>query len=133
MGTTNGIDVSPDGKTLYVNESKQHDIWAFTIHADGTLGEKRLVKHFPDFGFDGMRCDAKGNLYIARYGKGTVTVMSPDGKELHEIDVLGKSPSNLCFGGVDGRTVYVTEVTKRRVLRFRTDEAGLAWERWREK
>src|SRR5207237_7758272 len=57
MGTTNGIEVSPDGKTLYVNESLQRNIWAFPIAADGGLGEKRLVKKFDDHGFDGMRCD----------------------------------------------------------------------------
>src|SRR5690606_756839 len=38
LGTTNGIDVSPDGKTLYVNESVQRGVWAFPINANGTLG-----------------------------------------------------------------------------------------------
>jgi sugar lactone lactonase YvrE len=127
MGTTNGIEVSPDGKTLYVNESKQQNLWAFSIKADGSLADKRLVKNFGKFGFDGMRCDVAGNIYLARFGKGTVTVVSPEGKELHEIDVLGLQPSNLCFGGPDGRTVYVTEVTKRRVVSFRVDQPGLAW------
>ena len=130
MGTTNGIEVSPDGKTLYVNESAQRNIWSFPIQADGTLGEKRLLKQFPDHGFDGMRCDVDGNLYITRYGKGTVVVLSPEGKELREIDVLGKQPSNLCFGGPDGRTVYVTEVEQTRLVQFRVDKPGLAWKRW---
>ena len=40
LGTTNGIDVSPDGKTLYVNESVQRAVWAFPIKADGSLGER---------------------------------------------------------------------------------------------
>jgi sugar lactone lactonase YvrE len=129
MGTTNGIEVSPDGKTLFVNESVQRNVWAFPITANG-LGEKRLVKKFDDHGFDGMRCDADGNLYLSRYGKGTVVKMSPGGKILQEIDVLGKSPSNLCFGGPDGRTVYVTEVTQRRLVQFRVDKPGLAWKKW---
>ncbi len=129
MGTTNGIEVSPNGKTLYVNESVQRNIWAFPITAAG-LGEKRLAKKFEDHGFDGMRCDVDGNLYVTRYGKGTVVKLSPDGKVLHEIDVLGASPSNLCFGGPDGRTVYVTEVTQRRLVQFRVDTPGLAWKRW---
>lgn len=133
MGTTNGIEVSPDGKTLYVNESVQRNVWAFPIMSDGTLGEKRLLKVFPDHGFDGMRCDVAGNLYITRYGKGTVAVLSPKGEILREIDVLGKSPSNLCFGGPDGKTVYVTEVTKQRLVEFRVDQPGLAWKRWQEK
>lgn len=131
MGTTNGIDVSPDGKTLYVNESAQRNVWAFPIQADGTLGEKRLLKQFPDFGFDGMRCDIDGNLYITRYGKGTVVVLSPEGQQLREIDVLGKQPSNICFGGPDGRTAYVTEVEHTRLVQFRVDKPGLAWSRWK--
>jgi sugar lactone lactonase YvrE len=133
MGTTNGIEVSPDGKTLYVNESVQRNVWAFDIGTDGALSGKRLLKKFDDHGFDGMRCDVDGNLYITRYGKGTVAVLSPKGKVLREIDVLGKSPSNLCFGGPDGRTVYVTEVTKQRLVQFRVDRPGLAWQRWQRK
>jgi len=130
MGTTNGIEVSPDGKTLYVNESVQLNVWAFDISKDGSLTRKRLLKKFDDGGFDGMRCDVDGNLYISRYGKGNVAVLSPEGKVLREIDVLGESPSNLCFGGPDGRTVYVTEVKKQRLVQFRVDKPGLAWQRW---
>ncbi len=133
MGTTNGIEVGPDGKTLYVNESVQKNVWAFEIGRDGALSGKRLVKKFDDYGFDGMRCDVDGNLYISRYGKGTVAVLSPAGKVVREIDVLGESPSNLCFGGPDGRTVYVTEVTKQRLVQFRVDRPGLAWQRWQKK
>lgn len=129
MGTTNGIEVSPDGKTLYVNESVQRNVWAFEIAKDGSLTGKRLVKQFPDHGFDGMRCDVDGNLYITRHGKGMVVKMSPQGKVLREIDVLGKSPTNLCFGGPDGCTVYVTEVEHQRLVQFRVDRPGLEWQR----
>ena len=127
MGTTNGIEVSPDGKTLYVNESKQRNIWAFSIKKDGSVEKKRLLKKFEDHGFDGMRCDAKGNLYVTRHGKGTVVILSPEGKILKEIDVLGAKPSNLCFGGPDGRTVYVTEVEHTRLVQFRVEHPGLSW------
>jgi gluconolactonase len=133
MGTTNGIDVSPDGKTLYVNESKQRNVWAFPINSDGSLGDKKLLKKFDDHGFDGMRCDALGNLYITRYGKGTVAVLSPKGEIVREIELPGKRPSNLCFGGPDGRTVYVTEVDGCNLITFRTDTPGLAWVRWQAK
>ncbi len=133
MGTANGIEVSPDGKTLYVNESAQRNVWAFAIGRDGGLSGKRLLKKFDSHGFDGMRCDVDGNLYITRYGKGTVAVVSPEGKLLREVDVLGKSPSNLCFGGPDGKTVYVTEVDRQRLVQFRVDKPGLAWKRWQEK
>ncbi len=129
MGTTNGVEVSPDGKTLYVNESIQRNVWAFDIAADGGLSSKRLLKQFGDHGFDGMRCDVDGNLYITRHGKGTVVKLSPQGEILQEIDVLGANPTNLCFGGPDGRTVYVTEVEHQRLVQFRVDRPGLEWQR----
>ena len=131
MGTTNGIEVSPDGRTLYVNESVQRNVWAFRIERDGTLSGKRLLLKFPDYGMDGMRCDIDGNLYITRHGKGTVAVVSPEGQVRREIDVLGKNPTNLCFGGPDGRTCYVTEVDHGRLVQFRTDRPGLEWQRTR--
>jgi len=132
MGTSNGVEVSPDEKTLYVNESIQRKIWAFDIAEDGTLKNKRLFKEFPDFGFDGMRCDVAGNLYVTRHGKGTVVKISPAGEILKEVDVLGKMPTNLCFGGPDGKTVYVTEVERQRVVAFRVDESGREWSLWRD-
>ena len=128
MGTTNGIEVSPDGKTLYVNESVQRNVWAFAIAADGSLSGKRLIKQFPDFGFDGMRCDVDGNLYITRHGKGTVVKMTPQGDMLKEIGVLGPNPTNICFGGPDGRTAYVTEAAQGRLVQFRVDRPGLEWQ-----
>ena len=130
MGTTNGVEVSPSGKRLYVNESVQRNVWVFDIQPDGGVANKRLLRQFPDHGFDGMRCDADGNLYITRYGKGTVAVLSPEGEVLREINVLGARPSNLCFGGPDGRTVYVTEVEHRRLVQFRVETPGAAWTRW---
>lgn len=132
MGTTNGIDLSPDGKTLYVNESEQRKIWAFTLTDAKTLADKRLLREFPDHGFDGMRIDIDGNLHATRYGKGTVVVVSPQGEILDEIALPGTKPSNLCFGGPDGRTVYVTEVENTQVVTFRAKRPGLEWARWQE-
>ena len=129
MGTTNGIEVSPDGKTLYVNESVQRNVWAFDIAADGELSNKRLIRQFPDHGFDGMRCDVDGNLYITRHGKGTVVKMTPTGELLREIAVLGANPTNICFGGPDGCTAYVTEAEHRRLVQFRVDRPGHEWAR----
>jgi sugar lactone lactonase YvrE len=127
MGTTNGIEVSPDGKTMYVNESVQRNVWAFDITSDRTLANKRLIRKFEDHGFDGMRCDVTGNLYITRHGAGVVVKMTPDGDILQTINVLGKHPTNLCFGGDDGCTVYVTEVDGRRLVGFRVDQPGRSW------
>ena len=69
MGTTNGIEVSPDEKTLYVNESVQRKVWAYDLSDSGTISNKRLLIEFPDFGMDGMRCDVDGNLYISKTWK----------------------------------------------------------------
>jgi gluconolactonase len=133
QGTSNGIEVSPDGKTLYVNESDQRNIWRFSIRPDRQLADRKIIRHFRTGGFDGMRTDVDGNLYICRIGTGTVIKMTPGGKILREIRVLGKRPSNLCFGGPDGRTVYVTEVEHTRLVQFRVDRPGLAWQRWQER
>lgn len=130
MGTTNGIEVSPDGKRLYVNESAQRKVWVFDIARGHLLENKRLLIEFPDHGFDGMRADVDGNLYITRYGKGTVAIVSPEGKVIREVGVLGARPSNICFGGPDGRTVYVTEVEHKRLVEFRSDRPGIEWARW---
>ncbi|HNT19905.1 MAG TPA: SMP-30/gluconolactonase/LRE family protein [Saprospiraceae bacterium] len=108
MGTTNGIEVSPDEKTLYVNESVQRKVWAYDLSDSGSVSNKRLLIEFPDFGMDGMRCDQEGNLYITRHGKGTIAIVSPTGALLKEIVLAGKKPSNIAFGGVDGRRIYVT-------------------------
>jgi sugar lactone lactonase YvrE len=130
MGATNGIEVSPDGSILYVNESVQGNVWAFQIERNRSLSGKRLLLQFPDPGLDGMRCDVDGNLYITRSKKGAVAIVSPQGKVLREIDVLGSHPTNLCFGGPDGRTCYVTEAEKGRLVQFRTERPGLEWKRW---
>ncbi|EZH72542.1 gluconolactonase [Aquimarina atlantica] len=108
MGTTNGIEVSPDGKKLYVNESIQRNIWIYDITDNGKPINKRIFKTFKDFGLDGMRCDAKGNLYVCRYDKGTVLVLSPEGKELREVQLKGKKPTNITFGGENNTQCFVT-------------------------
>lgn len=108
MGTTNGIDVSPDGKKLYVNESAQLKVWVYDIKPDGTLKNKTLFHTFEGFGMDGIRCDVKGNLYLCRYEKGTVALINPKGKLIREIQLKGKKPSNITFGGPDNRRCFVT-------------------------
>jgi sugar lactone lactonase YvrE len=107
MGTTNGIEVSPDGKLLYVNESIQRKIWVYDIDVDGVPYRKREFHSFSDFGLDGMRCDKDGNLYVTRHGKGTVLKFSPDGEILCEYLLKGKLPSNLTFS-LDYSRIFVT-------------------------
>ena len=129
MGTTNGIEVSPDEKTLYVNESVQRKVWAYDLSDSGAISNKRLLIEFPDFGMDGMRCDVDGNLYIARHGKGTVAKVSPQGKLLQEIKLNGTKPSNIAFGGTDGRTAYVTLQDRGNIESFRVEAAGREWKK----
>jgi len=127
MGTTNGIEISPDEKTLYVNESVQKKVWAFDLDDKGNISNKRLLIEFPDFGMDGMKCDLKGNLYIARHGKGTIAIVSPGGKLIREVQMKGKKTSNLIFGGPDGKTCYVTLQDRKCVETFRSEIAGKKW------
>jgi sugar lactone lactonase YvrE len=123
MGTTNGIDLSPDGKTLYVGESNSGEIWSYTIR--GTeLTDAKLVKTFQPDTIDGLRTDVSGRLYVARILKGTIAIMKPDGAVQKEIALKGKEPTNLAFGGDDGKTVFVTQRQGGFIESFRTDQQG---------
>ena len=128
MGTTNGIEVSPDEKVLYVNESAQRNVWAYDLSLEGEISNKRLLIQFPDFNMDGMRCDVEGNLYITRHGKGTVAKLSPAGEVLLEVQLTGKLCSNIAFGGPDGCTCYVTMADCGNVEVFRADLPGRSWQ-----
>ncbi len=127
MGTTNGIEVSPDEKTLYVNESVQRNVWAFDLAADGTLSNKRLLLKFEDGGMDGMRCAANGDLYITRHGMGQVAVVSPAGKVVRIIPTIGKKVSNICFGGRNGKTCYITLQDRGCLETFKAKSPGREW------
>lgn len=124
MGTTNGICLSPDNKILYVNESIQRRIWAFDVNEKGDLSGQRIFATVDDFGFDGMKTDVQGNLYVTRYGKGTVAIYRPDGKQNQEVQLKGKDVSNLTFGGKDFKTCFVTLQDRKGIEKFRTDVAG---------
>src|SRR5579859_5672026 len=119
MGTTNGIELSPDEKTLYVNESAQRIVWAFDVDDRGNLSNKRKFFEFPDFGMDGMKCDQRGNLYVARYDKGAIAIISPEGRLIREVTMKGKKTSNITFGGKDGKTCFVTLQDRKCVETFR--------------
>jgi sugar lactone lactonase YvrE len=124
MGTTNGITLSPDEKVLYVNESVQRKIWKFDVDDTGNISNKTLFAEFPDFGFDGMKCDTEGNVYVTRYGKGTIVILAPDGTMIREIQMKGKRTSNITFGGKNGKTCYVTLQDRKCVEIFKSKFAG---------
>jgi gluconolactonase len=127
MGTTNGIEISPAEDKLYVNESVQRNIWVYDLDSNMNISNKKLFYKFDDFGLDGMRCDIKGNLYVTRHGKGTVIVFSPDGKIINEIQLKGKKPSNIAFGGPDGKTAYITLQDRGYIETFRIEHSGRAF------
>ncbi len=123
----NGIAITPDAKTLYVidSDSSKPDgnrkIWALDVADDGTLSKQRLVYDFgKGRGGDGMRLDAKGNLWVAagvlkpRSANETgdvptgVYVISPQGKMLGRIPIPEDVITNLAFGGPDRKALYVT-------------------------
>jgi sugar lactone lactonase YvrE len=124
MGTTNGIDVSPDNKTLYVNESVQGNVWQYQLSANGSITSKKLLIHFAEHGLDGMRSDKQGNLYIARYGKGVIAIVSPKGTLLREVQLKGEFPTNVAFGGTDGKTVFVTMQKRGAIETFVSEYKG---------
>lgn len=129
MGTTNGVEVSPDEKHLYVNESVQRRVWKYDRDPHtGDVSNKRLLIQFSDGGMDGMRCDTEGNLYIARYGAGEVAVVSPHGTLLQRIRLKGNKPTNVAFGGEDGKTLYITLQDRGAIETFRTDYPGREWQ-----
>jgi len=129
MGTTNGIAFSPDEKILYVNESVQRKIWAFDVDEVGDLSNKRLFAEFSDHGFDGMATDSRGNLFVTRYGKGTIAILSPEGTLVREVPLKGKRCSNLVFGGKRGTTVYVTLQDRKGIEKFVAEHPGKDYRR----
>lgn len=98
----NGVIGTPDGKTLYVADIRAKKSYAYDIQTDGTLVNKRL---FCEMGSDGMTIDNEGNVYLT--GKG-VTVFDQAGKQIRHIPVDARWTANVCFGGQDGHTLFIT-------------------------
>lgn len=109
----NGIIGSPDGKLLYVADIGAGKTFAFNINEDGTLTGRRL---FTEMGSDGMTLDSKGNLYLT--GKG-VTVFDPSGKQVGHIPIDEPWTANICFGGRDRKTLFITASTAVYTLRMK--------------
>lgn len=98
----NGIIGTPDGKILYVADIQARRTYAYDIEHDGTLTGKRLAA---PMGSDGMTIDSEGNIYLT--GRG-VTVFNPQGDRIEYIPIDGSGTSNVCFGGKDGKTLFIT-------------------------
>ncbi len=102
MKQPNGIIGTPDGKILYVSDIGARKTYAYDVNADGTLSNKRL---FCEMGSDGMTVDNEGNVYLT--GRG-VTVFAPSGRQIEHITVDEPWTGNVCFGGRNRQTLFIT-------------------------
>lgn len=114
----NGIIGTPDGKTLYIADMGGQKTWRYDIQKDGTLSGKKL---FCEMGSDGMTIDNEGNVYLTGMG---VTVFDPTGKKIEQIPVNASWTANVCFGGKDRRTLFITASQNLFGLRMRVKGAG---------
>jgi gluconolactonase len=116
----NGITGTPDGKKLFVADIRAGQTWRYDIQPDGSLTNKTF---FCALGSDGMTIDAEGNLYLT--GRG-VTVFDKTGKQIDQIDVPEKWSANVCFGGADHRTLFITASESLYSIRLRVKGANPA-------
>ncbi len=98
----NGIIGTPDGKLLYVADIQADKTYVYSIQPDGSLTNKKL---FAEMGSDGMTIDSEGNIYVT--GRG-VTVFNPAGEKILHIPVEAGWTANVCFGGKDNKTLFIT-------------------------
>jgi gluconolactonase len=106
----NGIGLSPDETVLYVAETPTGRLWAFELQAPGKLvGQRRMLAQIPDFHmFDSLAVDSEGNICVATLITGGITVHSADGARATFIDMPDRLTTNICFGGADMTTAYIT-------------------------
>lgn len=98
----NGIVGAPDGKFLYVADIKARKTYVYEIQQDGSLTDKKL---FAEMGSDGMTIDSEGNIYLTGQG---VTVFNRNGEKIEHIPVDARWTANVCFGGKDLKTLFIT-------------------------
>ncbi|MHC4620336.1 MAG: SMP-30/gluconolactonase/LRE family protein [Planctomycetota bacterium] len=113
MVRPNGLVGTRDGKLLYVADHGAGKTYVYTVNADGTLSGKKL---FARQGSDGMTLDREGNVYLTGEA---VSVFNAGGKKIQTIDV-GEKPSNVCFGGRDKKTLFITARTSLYSVRMQT-------------
>lgn len=112
----NGITGTPDGKTLFVSDINDGRTWRYAIRPDGSLTNRTLFCHL---GSDGMTMDALGNLYLTGHG---VSVFAPNGDPVERLNVPEPWTANVCFGGADRHTLFIT--ASRHLYSIRMNVAG---------
>jgi len=113
LSRPNGIIGSPDGRLVYVTDTPDDKTYVYTVREDCTLSDKKV---FANEGYDGMTVDVEGNVYITM--QKSIEVYSPDGKKIDSISVPDK-PTNVCFGGKDRKTLFITTRVSLYSLRMR--------------
>ncbi len=131
---TNGVALSPDEKILYFSETLQGRIWKFALSAPGQLASipqpfdpANLLYGAPGLtGFDSMAVDSAGNVCQATLFDGGVTVVSSEGKLADFIALPDPFVTNICFGGQDLRSAYITLAGTGRLIKMEWPRPGLA-------
>jgi gluconolactonase len=127
MMTPNGIGLSPDGRRLYVAETRAGRVWAWDIEGPGRLGRQpfpspwggTLLHQMPTYRlFDSLAVDTAGNVCVASLMEGGITVVSPAGGEVEFVPMPDVYTTNICFGGPDMKTAFVTLSTTGRLVAF---------------
>ena len=132
--TPNGIGLSPDGRILYVAETEPARLWAFAVNEPGVVAKQgwpspnggRLVAGLGGFQrFDSLAVDAAGNICVATLISGCISVIAPDGRLVRQVAMPDPVTTNICFGGPDLRTAYVTLSGTGQLVAMDWSEAGL--------
>lgn len=111
MNRPNGLALSLDESILYVDDSRNRHVLAFPLNEELGVGEPSVILDMnvdAQGGPDGMKLDSEGNLYVT--GPGGLWVATPEGRHLGTIE-FPQLPANLCFGGPDYQTIFVTART----------------------
>lgn len=133
FGGANGIGVSPDGRTLYVAETETGRLWAWDIEGPGMLRKEpwpssnggRVLCQFPGYRrLDSLAIAASGNIIVATLVSGEITTVSPAGEILRVVKMPERMPTNICFGGADMRTAFITLSTSGKLAAMAWDEPG---------
>ena len=114
VGLSNGLEWSPDGKTLYYIDSftRSVDAFDFDAHSGTIAGRRSIVKiGVGRGGFDGMTVDREGCLWVAVFGPGEVHRYSPAGDLLARVQISAPAATSCAFGGADGADLFITSAS----------------------
>ncbi|MFO7524260.1 MAG: SMP-30/gluconolactonase/LRE family protein [Ignavibacteriaceae bacterium] len=114
----NGINISPIDNRVYICESANERVVRFEMNEDGLLINKEVFIELPGGDPDGIEFDENGNLFIAHFGGKAVYIVSPNGQIIRKIETPGKKPTNLEFGDIEKRILYITEVETNSVYKM---------------